>query len=369
LSAIFTIAGKDLRLVLRDHAGLFWIAAFPILFALFLGAVLQRWSSRDDLALTVALSDLDRSPEARVYVERLMKSNTLTVREASLESARKSLQHGDVDAVVVLQPGFGAVPDWYAGTAEVMRVEADPSRRREAGYVKGLLLEAGLSRAIEDELMSDPRSAVKVVQATSLHAVPTAAELVTPAAVLWGLIGCAAAFAISLASEKRAGTLRRLRSLPISDWQILSGKALACFTACLTIAVTILAGALFGFGVRLESALGLGMSVVSLTFCFTGIMATISTLGSSEQSVAGAGWGSLLVLGMIGGIMVPRMIMPHWLVSIGMLSPVRWGLVALEHALWRGGNIVDWLVPCGWLFLMGALGMFSGALVLRRSAA
>jgi ABC-2 type transport system permease protein len=369
MSPIVTIAAKDLRLVLRDRAGLFWIAAFPILFALFLGAVLERWSSRDDLALTVALTDLDRSPEARSYVARLIQAGTLSVREQSLEAARASLQHGELDAVVVLQPGFGAVPDWYAGTAEVMRVEADPSRRREAGYVKGLLLEAGLSRAIEDELTSDPRSAVKLVQAASLHTTPSAAELVTPAAVLWGLIGCAAAFAISLASERRAGTLRRLRSLPIADWQILSGKALACFAACLTIAVTILAGALLGFGVRLESALALSMAVVALTFCFTGIMAVISTLGASEQAVASAGWGSLLVLGMIGGIMVPRMIMPSWLVSLGALSPVRWGLVALEHALWRGGSSLDWLVPCAWLFAIGALGLAGGALVMRRSAA
>jgi hypothetical protein len=54
MRAILTIAHKDLRLVLRDRAGLFWIAAFPVCFALFLGAVLERWSARDDLALTVA---------------------------------------------------------------------------------------------------------------------------------------------------------------------------------------------------------------------------------------------------------------------------------------------------------------------------
>lgn len=369
MNAILTIAHKDLRLVLRDRAGLFWIAAFPVLFALFLGAVLERWSSRDDLALSIALVDLDASPEAHAYTARLIRAGQLSVQELPLEQARARLQHGDLDAVVVLQPGFGAVPDWYAGTAEVMRIEADPSRRREAGYVRGLLLEAGLSRAIEDELMSDPRSAVKVVQAASLHATPSAAELVTPAAVLWGLIGCAAAFAISLASEKRAGTLRRLRSLPIADWQVLSGKALACFGACLTIAVVILLGALLGFGVRLESALGLALAVVALTFCFTGIMAAISTLGQSEQAVAGAGWGSLLVLGMIGGIMVPRMIMPSWLVTIGVLSPVRWGLVALEHALWRGGSMLDWLMPCAWLVGVGLLGLAGGALVLKRSAA
>lgn len=369
MSAVWIIALKDLRLVLRDRAGLFWIAAFPVCFALFLGAVLQRWSARDDLALTIGLSDLDSTVESKLYVARLQKTGTLQVQPLSLSAARARLQHGDIDAVVVLQKGFGAVPDWYLGTAEVMHVEADPSRRREASYVKGLLMEAGLSRAIEDELTSDPRSAVRIVQAASLQATPSAAELVTPAAVLWGLIGCAAAFAISVATEKRAGTLRRLRSLPLSDWQVLSGKALACWTACMTIALVILLGALVFFGVRLESVLGLTVAVASLTFCFTGIMAAISTFGASEQSVAGAGWGTLLVLGMVGGIMVPRMIMPSWLAAVGMLSPVRWGLLALEHTLWRGGSVRDWLVPSLLLVALGLISLCGGALVLRRSAA
>jgi len=369
MSATWVLAPQDLRLVLRDRAGIFWIAIFPVLFALFLGAVLERWSSREDLALTIALSDLDRTPESKLYVERLSKLASLTLRELELREARGLLQRGEIDAVVVLAKGFGATADWYSGTREVIRVEADPSRRREAGYVKGLLLEAGLARAIEDELTSDPRAAVRVVQTAAVPELPTAAELVTPAAVLWGLVGCAAAFAISLASEKRAGTLRRLRSLPLADWQVLSGKALACWLACMSIATAILLGALLLFQVRLGSSLGLMVSVAALAACFTGIMAAISTLGASEQSVASAGWGTLLVLGMLGGIMVPRMIMPEWLVTIGAFSPVRWGLVALEQALWRGGEVRAWLDPSLLLVGVGMFGLMLGALVLKRSHA
>jgi ABC-2 type transport system permease protein len=365
LSPTVVIAKKDLRLVLRDRAGLFWIALFPVLFALFLGAVMERWSARDDLALSIALADLDGSPESKAFIARLEASNTLTITASPIAQARARLGRGEFDALVVLTAGFGSTPDWFSRDQEVIRIEADPSRRREASYVKGLLLEVALARAVEDGLTSDPRKAVRVVQTAALPNVPTAAELVTPAAVLWGLVGCAAAFAISLATERRAGTLRRLRSLPVSDWQVLSGKALACWTACMAIALLILLGALLIFDVRLGSMLGLGVVVGALAFCFTGIMAAISTLGKSEQSVAGAGWGTLLVLGMVGGIMVPRMIMPAWLVTIGVVSPMRWGLMALEHALWRGGSIGEWLAPSLLLALVGLLGLCSGALVLR----
>jgi ABC-2 type transport system permease protein len=363
------IAQKDLRLVLRDRAGLFWIVAFPVLFALFLGAVLERWSARDDLALTIALIDLDRTAESKSFIERLDKSKVFNIEQLPLGQARTRLQRGELDAAVVLIQGFGAVPDWYAGSAEVIRIEADPSRRREASYVKGILLEAGLARAVEDQLTTDPRTSIRVVQTSAMPNEPTAAELVTPAAVLWGLVGCAAAFAISLASERRAGTLRRLRSLPINTYQVLSGKAIACWVACMAIAAIILLGAVFVFRVRLGSGLALSVVVAALAFCFTGIMAAISTLGRSEQSVAGAGWGTLLVLGMVGGIMVPRMIMPSWLVEIGAVSPMRWGLLALEHTLWRGGAIADWLWPSLLLALVGMCGLLAGAFVLwaRRS--
>ncbi|MET0342034.1 MAG: ABC transporter permease [Polyangiales bacterium] len=369
MSAALLIARKDLLLVLRDRAGLFWIAAFPLLFALFLGAVMQRWSGDDALGLSIALTDADGSPESRAYVERLAATPALALRTVSLEQGRAALLHGEVDALVVLSAGFGRSPDWYAGGAEVIRVEADPSRRREAAYVKGMLLEAGLARAVEDELTADPRSAVRVVPLADLQVTPSPAELVTPAAVLWGLIGCAAAFAISLATERRAGTLRRLRSLPIGDFQVLAGKAIACWTACVVIAVVILVGALALFGVRLASVLGLCATVAALALCFTGVMATLSALGRSEQAVAGAGWGTLLVLGMLGGIMVPRMVMPSWLVSLGVLSPVRWGLLALEHALWRGGAVQDWALPALMLSAVGLFGTALGALLLHRSDA
>jgi ABC-2 type transport system permease protein len=370
MGATLLIAKKDLRLILRDRAGLFWIAAFPVLFALFLGAVLERWSARDDLTLSVVVSDLDRSPESRAFLERLEEAGSLNVQASALEAGRARLRHGDIDALVVLLPGFGAIPDWFSGSAEVMHVEADPSRKREASYVKGLLLETGLARAIEDQLTTDPRSAVRIVPISARSAVrsePTPAELVAPAAVLWGLIGCAAAFAISLATERRAGTLQRLRSLPLADWQVLAGKAVACWVACLAIALVIVIGALALFGVRLASPLGLALTLPALAFCFTGIMALISTIGTSERSVAGAGWGTLLVFGMLGGVMVPRMIMPPWLVSIGAFSPVRWGLVALEHALWRGGRPLDWLGPCAMLVALGLAGLGIGAMMLRRS--
>ena len=78
MSAI-VMAIKDLRLVSRDRGAMFWIVVFPLLFALFLAAVLEGWSARDQVALHVALHDADRSPAAREYLERLRTTQGLVI--------------------------------------------------------------------------------------------------------------------------------------------------------------------------------------------------------------------------------------------------------------------------------------------------
>ena len=40
MRAAWAIAGKDLRLLVRDRRALFWALVFPILFALFFGSVM-----------------------------------------------------------------------------------------------------------------------------------------------------------------------------------------------------------------------------------------------------------------------------------------------------------------------------------------
>jgi ABC-2 type transport system permease protein len=368
MKSALTIAGKDLLLLARDRAALFWIGAFPLLFALFLAAIMEGWATRTDVTLKVALVDLDHSPTSAEYVERLEKEPSLALRRSSHERARSLLQVGEVDGVVVVRPGFGKRADWYSGNEEALRIESDPSRVREAQTLQGVLLETGIQQAIELDLLADPRGSIRIVPLPSLSRKPSPAELVTPQAVLWALLGCAAAFSASLGAERRRGTLRRLRSLPLSDFEVIAGKAIACWTTCMTSAFVLLAIAVLGFGVHFAEGLALLLVCASLSLCFTGVMATLSTFGRDERSVAGAGWATLLVLGMLGGVMAPRMIMPPWLEHAGAYSPVRWGLVALEHVLWRGGPSMAWVVPCAMLVGTGLLLVAFGSLVLRRSA-
>src|SRR5918993_163919 len=55
-------------------------------------------------------------------------------------------------------------------------------------------------------------------------------EVTFPQGVLWGLIGCAISFGLSLVNERTRGTFVRLAMSPLSRAQIVASKALACFS-------------------------------------------------------------------------------------------------------------------------------------------
>jgi ABC-2 type transport system permease protein len=194
----------------------------------------------------------------------------------------------------------------------------------------------------------------------------TAYEITFPAAILWGLLGCASTFALSLVKERLSGTLLRLRAAPLSRTQLLAGKALSCVLACLGVMTILLLFGHFAFGMRLSSPGLLLLGMLSSAACFTGIMMLLSTAGRTPQAVAGTGWGIFVVMSMIGGGSIPLIMMPPWMRSISSLSPVKWGILALEGAIWREFSLAEMALPCGILLAVGLTCFAAGAAVLSR---
>ncbi|MFK7767708.1 MAG: ABC transporter permease [Mariniblastus sp.] len=186
-----------------------------------------------------------------------------------------------------------------------------------------------------------------------------------PQAMMWGVLACCAGFAISIAKEHTNGTMTRLQVAPVSKFEILAGKALACFIA--TVAVIVMMTILgVSLGMKPYSYPKLFVAASCVAFCFVGIMMTMSVLGKTEQSVSGAGWAINMIMAMIGGCMIPVMFMPGFMQKLSVLSPIRWGIVALEGAIWRQFSYAEMLMPCAILIGVGALGVCIGTVVLSK---
>ena len=186
-----------------------------------------------------------------------------------------------------------------------------------------------------------------------------------PQAMMWGVLGCVAGFSISIARERTLGTMLRLQVAPVSRFQILAGKALACFMTVIGVIVllTILGVSL---GMRPSSYAMLTLASVCVSLCFIGIMMTFSVLGKTEQSVSGAGWAINMIMAMFGGCMIPVMFMPEFMRSLSHLSPIKWGILAIEGAIWRNFSLSEMMLPCTVLVLVGGAGLALGSAVLSR---
>ncbi len=190
-------------------------------------------------------------------------------------------------------------------------------------------------------------------------------EISFPLAMIWGVIGCVASFAASLVREKERGTYLRLRSAPIRPWQILAGKAVAMFISVTVIlTLLVLLGTLVG--VRVPDPLKLAVVIAIVAYCFVGVMMLLSIFGKTERAVDSAAWAILLLLTMFGGGMVPIEFLPIWMQHIGSISPVKWGVSAIEGALWRQFSYRDLRTSLMLLFAAGTSCLAIGCWIFQR---
>jgi ABC-2 type transport system permease protein len=416
MSAILALAVKDLRLLVRDKVGFFFTFFFPLLYAVFFGAIFSGQGGGS--ALNIAVVDEDNTTASQAFIRELNESAELDATVHDRTEATNLVRRGKRVGYVVLPSGFGkARSRVFGGEAAKIEMGMDPSRSAESGLLQGVITKhmyKGLQDAFANpesmrkqlsESLAEVQSATDLdptVRAKLQFFLPaldrflaempkgetagrvwqtfeieskevtvrrggpqSAYEISFPQGIIWGVMGCAAAFGISLVIERTKGTLVRLRIAPIGRMHILAGKSLACMTTTAAIPVLLLTLGILAFGIRPDSWPLLAAAVLSIAICFVGIMMMLSVMGKTEQAAGGIGWAVLLVMAMIGGGMIPLFVMPQWMRTISHVSPVKWSILVMEGAIWRNFSASEMALPCAILIAVGLVCFAIGASAFR----
>lgn len=160
MNAIWALARKDLKLLLRDKGGFFFTFIFPIAFALFFGSIFGGTGSGgggDSPGIKVVIVDDDNTEASRAFVKTLTDASELDAHTSGdLLAAEKEVTSSKAVALIRLVKGYGAGQEnlfWRGDQQSQIEVAADPSRRAEVGMLQGILQKyafTGMGKAFTD---------------------------------------------------------------------------------------------------------------------------------------------------------------------------------------------------------------------------
>lgn len=274
----------------------------------------------------------------------------LVASPASENGARDLVRKGSLSLVLVVPEGFGADP------AVKLKLLADPTLppiqiaaflQRVQGAALGVKTS---SPPLDLEVVGNPRGGR-----------PSSVQQNVPAWLIFGMFFVVMPISSLFIVERRDGTLARLVSQRVPFPMLLAGKVGPFFVINLVQAVLMLAAGRFlvpwlgGESLVLPARWDLLAAVAastSLAAIGWGLLVAVGSRTLEQATVIG-GVGNILAAA-LGGIMVPRFVMPESMQAWAALSPMAWALDGFHAVILRQGSAVDIVAPCLRLLVLAA---------------
>jgi ABC-2 type transport system permease protein len=139
---------------------------------------------------------------------------------------------------------------------------------------------------------------------------------------------------ITLVAKRESGSLKRRRATPVPSWVLIAGDATTSVVSSVLIVVVLTAIGSLGFGLHLTGA-AVGVAAVvtvvgAAAFCC--LAYALGGLVGNAESAGPMAQLSTLPVYFISGIYIPDNVLPHWLLDVANVLPVRPLAVALQAA-------------------------------------
>ena len=397
---------KETIALTRDKHGLLALFIMPTIFILVMTMALRdAFTPGVTIDVSYSVVDLDQTPISKALVKRLNRVAAFKKIEEDndLGLARNQLLQGKQSLVLVLPKEFGNRLLTPGGTdgkpAEPLSLLIDPALSRtlqlafrnqvmaalgavradeltvKAGKLFGLPVAPGatLEKDWPDEIRSE------AVRGNTNAKIPSSVQQNVPAWLIFAMFFVVIPVSSIFIIERQQGTLQRLRAMGVPFHLVLAGKLLPFFIvnqvqAALMVLVGMYLVPQFGSeALELPSSLPLLLnwwavsSAVSLAAVSWALLIA-SIAKTSEQATIVGGVGNIL-MGAVGGIMVPKFIMPASMQKIAALSPMAWGLEGFHTVMLRHGSFADILPSLAQLLVFAAASLLAAIWLNQRALA
>lgn len=347
---------KELLLLRRDPRVLVRLLVLPLAFIGIFGMVFNAQDKKTTHARPLAFwADPGVKETTRIALALEGSKQFALVRCASADEVTKKVTGGNVDAGIVLPADF----DPAHGKPGSIVVDQDASAQ-VTGPIEGMLTGI-VGRAYEG--LGPPPTVLTMTRAGQQERRPTSSfQVVVPGnAVLFGFF-IALTCALSFSEERRTGTWRRLLASPVPTWQLLVGKLLPYIViGAVQVGLLFIVGAV-AFGMAVTGSIpALVVLTLGVACCATTLGLAIAAFSTTEKQISSLGSVIILIMGLLGGCMVPRMLMPPLMQQIGLAVPHGWALDGYYKLIVGGGGFADVAkniaVVYGFAALFGLIGV------------
>jgi ABC-2 type transport system permease protein len=203
--------------------------------------------------------------------------------------------------------------------------------------------------------------------------VPTSVQQSVPAWLVFSMFFVVIPLSNTFIAERNYGTLMRLQSMNISTGFLLGGKLLPFFIVNLIQVVLMILVGVFVVPLLGGDALTMGDSfggllliTTAVSFCSISFALLVASIAKTTEHATTIGGVFNIILAALGGIMIPKFVMPDFMQTLSVLSPMSWGLDGFLDIFLRNGNVLDVMKESLLLFCSGLMMLSTTAFIIKR---
>lgn len=354
------ILKKEFLLISRDIHALMVLFIMPAIFILIMSLALKNtYSDSFETKLKVAVIS-NENIDISNFIKDLNKSVYFSANLTNKDSYKTLIYEKNYDFIIEIDENFKNKINSNDKTFEIYSFSSANISKEHFFILKNTIVEI-ISKTIMKDYFIKSKIDAKVLSVLNEKVTntyiykddiqktkPSSVQQSVPAWLVFSMFFILIPISNTFINEKNFGTIARIRSINVSLFPILLGKIIPYFIINqIQVLIMILIGIYIvplcgGDSLAINGnyfLIFLMSSTISIAaICFALFIANISKTTEEATSIGGV---TNIILAALGGIMVPKFVMPQFMQDITLYSPMSWGLEGLLEIFVRGGNFTD----------------------------
>jgi ABC-2 type transport system permease protein len=379
------ILKKELLLISRDVHALLVLFIMPAVFILIMSLALKNtYSDTFETKLKVALISKENTNITNL-INDLNKSAYFKADLISNESHKTLIYEKNYDFIVQIDSDFKNKINKNDETFEINSFSSANIRKEHFLILKNTIVEIISKNIMKDyfikskieaktlSVLSEKVTNNYIYKDDKSKSKPNSVQQSVPAWLVFSMFFILIPISNTFINEKNFGTISRIRSIDVSLFPILLGKIIPYFFVNqIQVVIMILIGIYIvplcgGDSLVINGnyfLIFLMSSAISIcAICFALFIANISKTTEEATSIGGV---TNIILAALGGIMVPKFVMPQFMQDITSYSPMSWGLEGLLEIFVRGGSFTDIKFYLLYLLLFATISLLLAFILLKK---